>query len=320
MIDPEWLRAVRFETRHGRVVDLLGIGSENVAFRLERAGAEPLALRVTKKTLGLHINEIPPSLSVEPEYDLNRVNEKLLKLVGNPRFDIMTFCYDELYAKTIEIISEVGIPGFIFSSMTADSVETIPFLLHTPPVERRLTEFVEWPVDPNDPLTRIPHVNGENYGIRLIISEGHPPMWLHEGKASPPPDPQLALGRRGPAEALQGLPIIPERNKELDAASLFENPLIIWGAAAMEGFFTEEEMPLVASYLETEYGSLSKHRHAAKIIGQVGAVANLLAQYLTECPVDRFVSLCAHCNVLIQARNKEGRIVADGLQMQARTR
>jgi hypothetical protein len=106
-----------------------------------------------------------------------------------------------------------------------------------------------------------------------------------------------------------------EYDKDLDAKSLHQNPLIVWGAAAMEGFFTDEEMSEVAEFLAQNYGPLSERPDVVKIIGQVDSIANLLAQYTPSAPVERLVRLGASCGLAFQARNMKGEVVADGLKM-----
>jgi hypothetical protein len=254
-----------------------------------------IVIRIPKTSIAFHIQEIPPQLGLKPEYDLDRVNEKLRRLVGDPMLDKMSTEYDDLYCRILQIISKGGVGVLIFGNMAPDSIETIPFILHTPALIRRLREFAEWPIDPEDPLTQMPSVNGEKYPIRLMISSNYREPWINE--------------------TIQGIDRLPESNKDLAANSLHNNPLIVWGAAALEGFFSDKEMPLVSSYLKNAYGSFPERPDVLKIIGQADALANLLAQYLPSSPISRFVRLCASCGVIFQARNVKGEIVADGMKM-----
>jgi hypothetical protein len=148
----------------GKVVGLLGIGSENIVLEVKLPDGREMALRFTKRALGFHINEIPPQLTRRRIYKLEDVNQKLRSLVGNRRLNSMCTWFDDLYSKVIKIISEVGVGGLIFSNMPLDSVETIPFLMHTPGIRWRLEEFIEWMVDPNDSSSWMIMVNGENMG------------------------------------------------------------------------------------------------------------------------------------------------------------
>ena len=145
------------------------------------------------------------------------MNAKLAALVGHPRFDTYSLWYDRLYAKLIKIISDHGIHGVILSNQTAGSVESLPLILASLPMHRRLDEIAHWPTDPDDPRTLMPSVNGEEYRIITEVLDGVVP-WA-----------KIALDRLddtiGYADYAQ-----PKK--------LFENPLVIWSAAALEGFST----------------------------------------------------------------------------------
>jgi thymidine phosphorylase len=67
----------------GKVVGLLGIGSENIVLEVKLPDGREMALRFTKRALGFHINEIPPQLTRRRIYKLEDVNQKLRSLVGN---------------------------------------------------------------------------------------------------------------------------------------------------------------------------------------------------------------------------------------------
>jgi hypothetical protein len=47
-------------------------------------------------------------------------------------------------------------------------------------------------------------------------------------------------------------------------------------------------------------------------VSQASALANLLAQFLKDSEVARFVKLCAKLGFVFQATDREGRVVADG--------
>lgn len=156
MIEERWLKTLSFKTHNdGRVVGLAGLGSQNVALKMERSDGE-YVIGVTRNTLGFHIKEIPPILTPTPVYECDAVNDKLLKLVGNDRFDLMTTWYADLYSMIIKVLSQSGVPAMMLWHGTPESVEAIPFILHSPPIRRRLKEFVEWPLDPKNPLGRMP--------------------------------------------------------------------------------------------------------------------------------------------------------------------
>ena len=44
----------------------------------------------------------------------------------------------------------------------------------------------------------------------------------------------------------------------LSPATLFDNPLFVWGGAILEGYFTKAEFPLAVSAVEQQFQSLSE--------------------------------------------------------------
>jgi hypothetical protein len=90
---------------------------------------------------------------------------------------------------------------------------------------------------------------------------------------------------------------------------------VIWGAAALDGFFTSEEMPKVATYLKGVYGPFVDRTDVLAVLGQAEAMASLIAQYLDKHSVARFVELCAHCGLVFQVQNQKGELVADGMKV-----
>ena len=91
---------------------------------------------------------------------------------------------------------------------------------------------------------------------------------------------------------------------------------MIWGAAAMEGFFTDEEMDVVADYIAATFGRVPTRPDALTLCSQAEVVAGLIAEFLIEEADDdfvviealqRFVSLCAHCGVGFRVYDKKGR-------------
>lgn len=291
MIDPEWLEGLRFQAIEDvRVTGLAGIGTEKVVLTGEDPIHGKIVLKLPRTMIGLHINEIPPTISATRIYDLDRVNSKLAKLVGNGRLDMMSLWYDRLYSMFVKILSEHGVGGLIFSNMLDESVQTIPFLLGTGPIERRLREIVEWPVSDDDPLSRMPVVNGE-FPIRLYIGD-KPVPWAVEG--------------------LKAIETMAGYARDMSPATALANPLIVWGAAALEGFFSDDEMPLVARFLTEKYGSFTGRDDTLVYLEQANAFANLCAQYTKNCPVDRFVKLCAKAGLVFQAVDRSGEVVASG--------
>lgn len=105
MIDEEWLRQVKFIMPASitlglgdiKIDGISGLGGDNIAFSGVTQDGQELAIRVNHSRLAFHIRELPPFLTGTPMYDLNRLNQKLLRLVGNPILDVITPQYDALY-------------------------------------------------------------------------------------------------------------------------------------------------------------------------------------------------------------------------------
>lgn len=298
MIDPTWLETLSFPIQGGKVTGLAGIGSENVVLQVATDTGTAMVVRCPKRLIAFHISEAPPTLSQGRLYSVANVNRKLRELVGRRSFDTCSVHVDDLCSYVLKFLSVHGVGKFIFSNMQPDSVESIPFLLHMPPIRRKLEDWASRVVDDKeDSSSYMPAVNGETFPIRLLVSpeEGCISTWVHE--------------------ALAGLDRLPEYNLELCADAIFDNPLVIWGAAAMEGFFSNEEMPEAAIFIEEAFGALPERDDVHTLMGQAQVLANLFAYYLPDAPVDRFVRLCAVCRVGITARDRNGQIVADGRRM-----
>jgi hypothetical protein len=301
VIDPEWLETLNFRIQGGKVTGLAGVGSENVVLKLVTDGGEEMVVRCPKRMLAFHICEPPPELTEGRLYSVANVNHKLRELVGRRNFDMCSLHIDDLCSYVLKFLSEYGVGKFIFSNMRPDSVVSVPFILHTPPIRRRLEDWARRVVeDKQNPSSYMPAVNGETYPIRLLVSsdEGCISAWVKQ--------------------ALEGLDRLPEHDAKLCADSIFDNPLVIWGAAAMEGFFSDDEMLEVAQFIEATYGDLPGRDDVYTLMGQAEVLANLFAHYLPDAPVERFVRVCAACRVGFQARNRNGQVVADGITMMGR--
>jgi len=291
MIDEDWLEQLRFELSDGVSVNgLLGVGSANVVLSGVTSDGTEIAIRSPRSQLGFHIQEIPPTFTDRPLYDVGRVNEKLAALVGHARFDTYSLWYDRLYAKLVKIISNHGIGGVILSNQTADSVESLPMILASLPMHRRLDEIAYWPTDPDDALTLMPIVNGEEYGVTAYVLDGVVP-WAKE-----------ALDR---LDDMIGYADYAQPKKLLD------NPLVIWSAAALEGFFdSSDELDQVAAFIKARFGDLVGRDDTWALISQVQMLANLCVQYHAQCPVQKMVDLCAKCGFIFDVVGLDGDVVA----------
>jgi hypothetical protein len=293
MIDETWLRDLQFDGPEGtRITGLLGLGSESVVFSALGPDGSEVALKVYRHHLGFHIRELPLFLTAKPSYDFDRLNQKLLRLLGNPLLDSMTQEYDRLYSSLISILKKFGVSGLIWSVMTPESTETLPFILHTPGMRRRLQDWASLPEEVQDAKEMILEVNGPSFPITVLRVE-----LIHWAK-----------------ETLQSIDDLWQVNPDLRPDKLPDNPLYVWGAAVMDGFFTEEELPRAANFLQKQFGPLPHHPQAATFIAQADALAHLLAQFLKESQVARFVKFCALAGFLFQVIDRNGNTVADGFQ------
>ena len=79
----------------------------------------------------------------------------------------------------------------------------------------------------------------------------------------------------------------------------------------MDGFFTDNELPEAAAFMDAQFGPLRKHPKAVIFLEQARAVANLLVWYLKESKVMRFVQFCKLVGFSFHVSDARGRIVAD---------
>jgi hypothetical protein len=118
--------------------------------------------------------------------------------------------------------------------------------------------------------------------------------------------------------AQEAIECLPEYNRTLDAATLFRNPLVIWGAAAMEGFFTDDEMTTVVDYISKRFGRISSQSKAPTLMGQVRSLGSLMAYYLIEdgrnegdiSALRRFINFCHYCGAGFEIKLQDGRVLA----------
>jgi hypothetical protein len=294
MIDEEWLRDLRFTTADGvRITGLVGLGSGNIVFEGTLPDGERVVLKLRRHHLGFHIRELPLFLTGTPAYDVDRLNRKLLRLVGNPLLDEMTRDYDRLYSSVIKVLHEHGTTGLIGSTLTPESTETIPFILQTPGMRRRLADIAALGGDVTDLREAIVNVNGENFritGFRKQLVE-----WA-----------ERTLGE---AERIW------QPNADIHADRLPENPLYVWGAAVTDGFFTDAELPRAVDFITEQFGPLVKHPEMITFMEQASGLAHLLAQFLNESEVTRFVKLCAMAGFIFTVIDRSGAEIANGYQL-----
>jgi len=283
MIDEDWLKSLRFESLQGvQVTGLVATGSTHVVLDALTPEGEHVVLKTYRHALGFHIKEIPPFITAKKEYDVGRVNEKLRRLIGRDDLDDMTAEYDRLYSSITRLVQEIGVPGAVLrSAMQGLLDDEMLFLLKTPGMRRRLQHWATMREEARDSTDLILIVNGPNF-----------PMTI--------PRVQLIAWARKTLREIEELP--PPAN--LAPESLTSNPLYVWGAAVMDGFFTDDELPAVADYIEQHFGRLPARDDIFPLLNQCTAIAELMTFYLKESEVARFVKLCAACGLHFQPRSR----------------
>jgi hypothetical protein len=302
MIDEEWLKGLDFVSDTGmHIRGLAGVGANNVVFNADAPDGKKLVMKTRRHHLGFHIKEIPLLLSGTPRYDLDRVNRKLLKLIGNDDLDEMTAEYDRLFSALLKMFhgADRGLGAeqmalllpLICLKMTPSCPEALQFLLATRMTARRLEEIATLaPGDPGDWKTMFIEVNGENFKISGTHQELT--TW--------------AKGMIEVRERLQpGAPLEPE--------TLPENPLYVWGAAVMDGFFTDAELPEVVRFIEAKFGRLPSHPRVGVFLDQIVAIATALT-CLNYSEVARLVKLCGMLGFMFDIHDKDWKVVASSMR------
>jgi len=289
MIDEEWLSELRFEAYGGsHVVGLAGLGSEHVVLKAIEADGEEIVLKTSRHGLGFHIRELPLYLTAKKEYDLGRVNDKLRQLVGRDDVDEMTMEYDRLACSVLSNLHMQGMTVLLMKAAAMGLLENeMTAFLKSPGIRRRLQHWAAMRAEANDITDLIIRVNGAHFPIADERIE-----LIQWAKAS--------------LKAIDALPM-PALRPDL----LTKNPLYVWGAAAMDGFFTDDELPAVAAYIEKHFGRLTDRDDCRLLLDQVSAIAQLLVFFLEETEVDRFVKLCAECGFILALLPKRPVNLAD---------
>ena len=307
MIDEEWLKQLDFVGVGGmRIHGLVGLGAESIVLGSTAPDGRELVTKVRRHHLGLHIREIPLFLSDKPLYDVGRVNKKLLGMIGSSTFDEQTSEYDRMFSSILNILHKMERVDEQSIELTASMVsillgnrltpycpEAIHFGLATPQVARRLGEIASLsaPGENADPREFFPRVNGPNFPIEGVYSSLI--AWANT---------MLKL-----RQAL--VPTAP-----FEPGTLAENPMFIWGAAVMDGFFTDDELPKVTAFIEQNFGPLPNHSKVSVFMEQIDAISHLLAGVLKESKVERFVTLCGMLGFMFEVHDPDGKQVASSMK------
>ena len=304
MIDQEWLNNLDFVRPDGiHITGLTGLGSEKVVLSATEPGGQKIVLQTYRHHLGYHIREIPMVISDKPLYDINRVNRKLAQLIGDDTLDQMTCEYDRLFSSVIRILyngstqsaeAKANIPmvvGALSIFLCPGNPDALPFLLATPMMKNRLEELAAMTPDPNDFSSMFVHVNGPNFPIDGLMDNIK--EWARKMLQF-----RAASAARAPFEP----------------ATLSQNPLFVWGAAVMDGFFTDEELPAAVAFIEQKFGRLPSHPRMTQFLEQIGAIADLMACALKDSELERLVRLCGMLGFAFDVMDAKGKVVASSMR------
>ncbi len=297
MLDEQWLKSLRFETVTGdNVVDLLGIGADWISLEVEDGEGKKFCFQTYRRNLGISIKEIPPGICKNREYDVSRLNRKILRLVGNKLLDDMCLQYDRLYACILRFLytseqkghPELGVPALIMSLPDPDSSY---FILSSPGMKRRLADLASLEVKKDKPFTTF----GNPFFPNSSLTE-----WIIKWAS-------LVL------KQIENLAVTTQLAKPETFAS---NPLLVWGAAVMDGFFTEDEMQEAVKYIYDNFGNLVAHSESATWMLQATLFANLHAHFLQGVfgyePVKRFGQFCGKAGFHFPIYDADGKLITYG--------
>jgi len=163
MLDEDWLKSLRFELPDNfigmggkfKVTGLAGIGSTSIVFNIKDESGEESVMKIYYE-LSFFLKEIPPWLIKGGECNINRINQKLYYLIGNPLIDDMCYQYKRLYAyifseiyglyqinkesKLMDMTDEhFAIISFIYKHKLN---EESSFILRTPGIKRKLNDLM----------------------------------------------------------------------------------------------------------------------------------------------------------------------------------
>lgn len=299
MIDTEWLSRLNFSSQLGfRVHGCAGVGAERVVLNATTDDGREIVIKTERNHLAYHICEVPLFLSGSPLYDVNVLNRKLLRLVGDPRLDIVVRPYDRLYSSVLRLLftarekmsdlSPSSI-GMLSTTLCPAAPEALHWLLGTPAIRRRLEEIANLPeAISSDAMTSFPRVNGSNFPIEgsrneLIEWAESTLSWLSSIESTAPMSPELFAS----------------------------NPVFAWGGAAMDSFVTDSEMVTCAAFIQGKFGRLPENPNATLCIEQADSMAHLLVAFLKDAPLDRFLLLCGHLGLWFEVRDRSGRTVGN---------
>lgn len=294
-IDEDWLRTLSFSTTTGvRIEGLLGCGSEKVTLKGVLPDGKPVAVVSYKHHLGFHIREVPPFLSGKPLYDVVRVCKKLRALIGCGYVDSISSDYDRMFSSILkwlhtthrdreDVENIATLLRTIGTVVTPAVPEALHFILASPGMKRRLHEIASLPqATKAEPLLMFARVNLPNFPIEE--ARDHVVRW---------------------AERMLRVQAELERDAPFEPKTLEQNPIYVWGAAAVDEFFVNEEMPQVAQFIETQFGKLIESAHLQLWSAQIDTVTHLMACFLERSNVGRIVRLSRELGLWFDVRDRQ---------------
>jgi hypothetical protein len=320
MLDEDWLKSLRFELpddfmeirEKWKVTGLAGVGSTAVVFNVESENGEDLVIKIYHQ-LSFFLKEVPPWLIKGGECNIDRINQKLYYLIGNPLIDDMCYQYKRLYAymfssiygayqihKKDKLTNMTDEHFAVFSFMYNHKLnKESSFILKTPGIKRKLNDLMSLSPNPIDQSC------GED--LRSESLDFNFPFEISVDRKEITP---LAESILSSIEEL--VPDLPYLKPE----SIINNPLYIWGAAVMDDLITEETMPIAISFIREKFGNLSKHPEMENWISQLAWFANLYVQCLDQgqnneiSRIKKFLRFCLHAGYVFPIYDKDGNMIS----------
>jgi hypothetical protein len=329
MLDEDWLKSLRFELPDDfigmrgniKVTGLAGVGTTSIVFNVKDESGEKLVMKIYHK-LSFFLKEIPPGLIKGGECNINRINQKLYYLIGNPLIDEMCYQYKRLYAYIFSFIYEVyqthkenkltdmtdehfAIFSFIYKHKLN---EESSFILKTPGIKRKLNDLMSLSLNPinlskkqSDLISRMLFDQKQTLPLEdgLLLSQvlgqalRSRSLWFNFPFEINVDRKQIIPWAESILASIEKLvPELPYLRPE----SIISNPLYIWGAAVMDGLITEEAMPIAISFIHEKFGNL-----------YVQCLEKDAGHEIYR--IKKFAQFCSHAGYLFPIYDKDGNMI-----------
>jgi hypothetical protein len=265
--DDEWLdEQLRLELPNGYRLDgLLGGGGRTIVASATHPKHGGIALKMDRKmfTFPCLVRELPIWLTGAPLYDLGRLNRKLARLIGDPQLPYAVEAYNGLFTAPLEVLRENRITDLTTFAAQELDVRSLRFIFRAPPFLEKLHELssaVAWP--DNGPLWATSDDSVTHASAEVI-------NWA-----------KAALNSVGEIE----------EDSELVPGTMLDNPLLVWGGAAMEGFFSRTEFPAAAQAVRDQL-ELLPAAECSVFAYQATAVVHCIRKVLSHARASRMAML-----------------------------